>query len=91
MPIAPLILQRTEARQRDKQRQASTSKRLVPQDVFAGGFMKSLSGTLLALAFVCFTLISLLSVNHTWEDVFLQLGDNESKISELGLRFNLQP
>lgn len=53
--------------------------------------MKSLSGTLLALAFVVFTLMSLLSVNRTWEDTFLPLGDNESKVSELGLRFNLQP
>jgi len=52
--------------------------------------MKSLSGTLLALAFVFFSLISLLSVNRTWEDAFLPLADNESKVSELGLRFNMQ-
>src|SRR5688500_937051 len=68
-----------------------TSKRLVPQDAFAGGYMKSLSGTLLALAFVCFTLLSLHYIIHTWEDAFLQLGDNESKISEPGLRFNRPP
>lgn len=53
--------------------------------------MKSLSGTLLALAFVVFTLVSLLTVNRSWEDALLPLGDHESKVSELGLRFNLQP
>lgn len=52
--------------------------------------MKGLSGTLLALAFVVFTLVSLLSINRSWEDAFLPLGDNESKVSELGLRFNFQ-
>lgn len=52
--------------------------------------MKGLSGTLLAMAFVVFTLISLLSINRSWEDAFLPLADNESKVSELGLRFNLQ-
>ena len=51
--------------------------------------MKGLSGTLLALAFAFFSLISLMSVNRTWDDSFVQLADTESRVSELGLRFNM--
>ncbi|HKY08005.1 MAG TPA: hypothetical protein VJQ55_07185 [Candidatus Binatia bacterium] len=53
-------------------------------------FMKGMSGTLLALAFVFFSLFSLISVNRTWESHQVQLADTESKVSELGLRFNMQ-
>jgi hypothetical protein len=53
--------------------------------------MKGLPGTLLALAFVCFTLISLISVNHDWHSALVQLATDESKVSELGLRFVMRP
>ena len=49
--------------------------------------MKSMSGTLLALGFVFFTLLSLLSVGRSWNPSVLPLADNEQRISELGLRF----
>ena len=52
--------------------------------------MQGLSGTLLALALVFLSLISLLSANRSWEDSFVKLDENESKVSELGLRFNMQ-
>ena len=51
--------------------------------------MKGLSGTLLALAFAFFSLISLMSVNRTWDDSIVQLADTDSRVSELGLRFNM--
>jgi hypothetical protein len=51
--------------------------------------MKGLMGTLLALIFVFFSLFSLLNVNRTWEESSVAVGDNESRISELGLRFAL--
>ena len=49
--------------------------------------MKGLSGTLVALAFVFFSLISLIAVNRTWENSPVQLADTESRVSELGLRY----
>ena len=49
--------------------------------------MKSMSGTLLALGFVFFTLLSLLSVGRSWNTSSSPLADNEPRISELGLRF----
>jgi hypothetical protein len=54
------------------------------------GFMKNISSTLLALVFVFFSLISLLSVNWTWDNSLSQLGDSPSRVSELGLRFAMQ-
>ena len=50
----------------------------------------SSSVTLLALAFAFFSLISLLSVSRTWDDSRVRLADRESRVSELGLRFNMQ-
>jgi hypothetical protein len=52
--------------------------------------MKNMSGTLLALGFVFFVLISLVSVNPTWYSSASQLADNPSRISELGLRHAMQ-
>jgi hypothetical protein len=53
-------------------------------------FMKGIPGTLLALIFVFFSLFSLLTANRTWEESLVPLADNESRVSELGLRFALQ-
>ena len=52
--------------------------------------MKGMSGTLLALAFVFFSLFSLISVNRTWDNQLAPLTDTESRVSELGLRVNMQ-
>lgn len=52
--------------------------------------MKSISGTLLALGFVFFTLLSLLSLGRYWNHSVLPLAANEQRISELGLRFYMQ-
>jgi hypothetical protein len=52
--------------------------------------IKGMSGTLLALAFVFFSLFSLVSVNRTWDSNLVQLADTESRVTELGLRFNMQ-
>ncbi|HEX9786479.1 MAG TPA: hypothetical protein VGB09_00575 [Candidatus Binatia bacterium] len=52
--------------------------------------MKGISGTLLALIFVFFSLFSLITVNRTWESSLVPLADNESRVSELGLRFAFQ-
>lgn len=52
--------------------------------------MKGLSGTLLALLFVFLSLFALISVNRTWEESLVPLGENESRVSELGLRFTMQ-
>jgi hypothetical protein len=62
----------------------------VPQDENTGGIMKGMSGTLLALAFVFFSLFSLVSVNRTWDSRLVPLADTESRVSELGLRINMQ-
>ena len=53
--------------------------------------MKGLPGMLLALAFACFSLISLISVNLDWDNYLVRSEVNETKLSELGLRFNMQP
>jgi hypothetical protein len=52
--------------------------------------MKNISGTLLALVFVFFSLISLISVNRSWDNSASPLGDTPSRVSELGLRFAMQ-
>jgi len=55
-----------------------------------GHFMTSISGTIIALVFVFFTLISLLSVNPRWDNEFPVLTDGQNKVSDLGLRFAFQ-
>jgi hypothetical protein len=50
--------------------------------------MKGLSGTLLALAFAFFSLISLLLISRSWESSLVPLADNERRVSELGFRFS---
>ena len=52
--------------------------------------MKGMSGTLVALAFVFYSLFSLVSVNRTWDSALVPLSDTESRVSDLGLRFNMQ-
>ena len=52
--------------------------------------MRGLTDTLLALIFVFFSLFALLNVNRTWEESLVAVGDNESRVSELGLRFALE-
>ena len=52
--------------------------------------MNRLLGTLLALAFVFFSLVSLISVNQTWDSRLVPLADTESRVSDLGLRINMQ-
>ncbi len=52
--------------------------------------MKSISGTIVALVFVFFTLISLLSVNPSWENESSALVNNQTRVSDLGLRFAFQ-
>ena len=52
--------------------------------------MKSISGTIVALVFVFFTLISLLSVNPSWENEFPVLTSEQTTVSDLGLRFAFQ-
>ncbi|MGH7798964.1 MAG: hypothetical protein ACREQ2_29225 [Candidatus Binatia bacterium] len=52
--------------------------------------MKGISGTLLALIVVFLSLFSLITVNRTWEASLVPLGDNESRVSELGLRFAMR-
>ncbi len=44
------------------------------------------TSTLLALFFVCLSLISLLSVKPNWDTSELQLGHNPPRISEVVLR-----
>ena len=52
--------------------------------------MKGISGTLVAMVFVFFSLLSLMAVNPTWDSRLVSLADTESRVSELGLRFNMQ-
>ena len=52
--------------------------------------MTNISSTLLALVFVFLSLISLLSVKPNWNTSELQLGDNPSRISEVGLRSRME-
>lgn len=49
--------------------------------------MKNMSGTLLALGFVFFTLLSLLTVGRSRNSAPFPIADNEQRITELGLRF----
>jgi hypothetical protein len=52
--------------------------------------MKDISSILLAVIFVFFSLISLMSVNRSWDNSASLLGDPPSRVSELGLRFAMQ-
>jgi hypothetical protein len=52
--------------------------------------MSRISGTILALVFVFFALISLLTVKPTWEKGPLALSDDTPRVSEVGLRVNFQ-
>ena len=52
--------------------------------------MKGLSPTLLALAFVCFSLISLMSISEDWNSFLTRSTPGESRFSDLGLRFDLR-
>ena len=52
--------------------------------------MKSLSSTLLALVFVCLSLVSLMSANRDWTSPFSSLTADNRRLSELGLRFNIE-
>ena len=56
----------------------------------AGGAMKGMSSALLALAFACFSLISLITVNQDWNSPFASRTARDGRLSELGLRFNMQ-
>jgi hypothetical protein len=55
-----------------------------------GGFMKSISSTVLALVFVFFMLLSLLSVKPTWDSGPMALSDEGTRVSDIGLRITLQ-
>jgi hypothetical protein len=48
------------------------------------------TSTLLAFVFVLWSLISVLWVTPTWDTSESQLGDNPSRISEVGLRTKMQ-
>jgi hypothetical protein len=48
------------------------------------------TSTLLAFVFVLFSLISVLWVTPTWDTSESQLGDNPSRISEVGLRTRME-
>lgn len=52
--------------------------------------MTQLSGTVLALVFVLFTLLSLVTAKPTWEKGPAALADEAPRLSEVGLRVNLQ-
>lgn len=52
--------------------------------------MKPISSTVLALVFVFFTLLSLLSVNPTRESGPLALSDDGGRVSDVGLRVTFQ-
>jgi hypothetical protein len=52
--------------------------------------MKPISGTVLALVFVLFTLLSLLSVKPSWENGPPALSDGGARVSEVGLRVTFQ-
>jgi len=51
--------------------------------------MKGISSTLLALIFAAFSLFSLMTANRTWEESPVPLGENQARVSDLGLRFAL--
>jgi hypothetical protein len=48
------------------------------------------TSTFLTFVFVLLSLISLLWVNPTWDTSESQLGDNPSRISEVGLRTRME-
>lgn len=52
--------------------------------------MKQISSSVLALVFVFFTLLSLLSVNPTRESGPLALSNGGTRVSEVGLRVTFQ-
>jgi hypothetical protein len=52
--------------------------------------MKGISGTMLGLAFVLYSLFSLVSVNRTWDSRSAPLEDRDTRVSELGLRIDMQ-
>jgi hypothetical protein len=52
--------------------------------------MKSISSTVLALVFVFFMLLSLLSVKPTRESGPMALSDESTRVSDIGLRITLQ-
>jgi hypothetical protein len=52
--------------------------------------MKGMSSTLLALAFACFTLISLITIDQDWSSPFAPSTVQDGRLSELGLRFSMQ-
>jgi hypothetical protein len=52
--------------------------------------MERISPVILALAFVFFSLISLLSANPTWDSNLSPLADGGIRVSEIGLRITFQ-
>jgi hypothetical protein len=52
--------------------------------------MNRISPVFLALAFVFFSLISLLSANPTWDSNSLPLNEGGTRISDIGLRVTFQ-
>jgi len=48
------------------------------------------TSTLLAMVFVCLSLISLLWVNPNWDTSESELGHNPPRISEVGLRSKME-
>ena len=52
--------------------------------------MKGLPIAILALAFACFSLVSLLTVPHEWDSRLAGLPDDPAKVSEIGLRVTFQ-
>jgi hypothetical protein len=55
-----------------------------------GRFMKGMESTLLALLFVIFSLLSLITANHGSEEFLAPPQSNQSRVSDLGLRFAFQ-
>ena len=51
--------------------------------------MDRISPVFLALAFVFFSLISLLSANPTWDSNSSPLAEGGTRVSDIGLRVNL--
>jgi hypothetical protein len=52
--------------------------------------MKDITPALLAIVFVLYSLIALLSVEHNQDSTSLPLVSNQERISELGLRVAFQ-
>jgi hypothetical protein len=55
-----------------------------------GMFMKDITAALLAIGFVLYSLIALLSVEHNQDSTSSPLVSNQERISELGLRVAFQ-